>query len=95
MALGAQGKWIQTKEDALKFILLLNLFRSRLHNRCVFYVHFTIINLNVLCTEELIYDSAPKAKEEYVNLRTYITRVLYGLSGAPIYGDEFIHKINI
>lgn len=95
MVLGAQGKWIQTKEDALKFILLLNLFRSRLHNRCVFCVHFKIRNLNVLCTAALIYDSAPKAKEEYVSLLTYITHVLYGLSGASIYGDEFIHKVNI
>lgn len=43
---------------------------------CIWYVFFMIINLNIVFTEALIYDSAPKAEEEYVNLQTYITNVL-------------------
>lgn len=32
-----------------------------------------IINLNAMYTEALIYSSGPVAKQEYVNLQTYIT----------------------
>lgn len=63
---------------------------------CIWYVFFMIINLNVVFTEALIYDSVPQGQRRICkpsNLHNEC--IIGGLCGAPIYGDDFIHKVKI